>query len=66
MNARGLLAAAVRRRHLYLPALVLHRTAADAFFSVHLRIGNHAGHRRGQARHQQQDQYTESAKNTHC
>ena len=62
---RGLLAAAVRRRHLHLPALILHRAAAGALFGVHLRIGNHASHRWGHARHQQQEQHTELAKNTH-
>jgi hypothetical protein len=62
---RSLLAAAMRRRHFHLSALILHRAAAGTLLSVHLGIGNHAGHRRGQACHQQQDQYTELAKRLH-
>ena len=41
-------AAAMRRRHLHLTALVLHHAAAGALLSAHLRIRNHAGHCRGQ------------------
>jgi hypothetical protein len=45
VNARrSLLAAAMRRRHLHLTALVLHRAAAGALLSSHLRVRNHAGH----------------------
>jgi len=45
VNARrSLLAAAMRRRHLQLTALVLHHAAAGALLSAHLRIRNHAGH----------------------
>ncbi len=45
VNARrSLLAAAMRRRHLHLTALVLHHAAAGALLSAHLRIRNHAGH----------------------
>jgi hypothetical protein len=45
VNARrSLLAAAMRRRHLHLTALVLHRAAAGALLSAHLRVRNHAGH----------------------
>jgi hypothetical protein len=47
------------------PALVLHHAAAGTFFGVHFRTGNHAGHRRSQARHQQQDQHIELVENTH-
>ena len=46
---RGLLAAAMRHRHLYLTALVLHHAAAGTLFRVHLRIRNHASHCRGHA-----------------
>lgn len=47
---RSLLAAAMRRWHVvHLPALVLHHAAAGALFGIHFRVGNHAGHRRGQA-----------------
>jgi hypothetical protein len=55
----------MRSRHLHLPALVLHHEAAGAFVGIHLGIGNHAGHRWGEARHQQQDHHTELAKKTH-
>lgn len=46
---RGLLAAAMRCRHLRLPALILHHAAAGTFLGAHGSIGNHAGHCR--ARH---------------
>ena len=62
---RSLLAAAMRCRHLHLPALILHRPAARTLLGVHLSIGNHAGHRWSQAGCQQQDQRTELAENTH-
>ena len=66
VNARrSLLAAAMRRRHPHLPALVLHHAAAGTLLGAHFRIGNHAGHCRGQAGHQQQDQHTELAKSAH-
>ena len=66
VNARwSFLAAAMRRRHPHLPALILHHAAAGALLSAHLRIGNHAGHCRCQACRQQQDQDTELAQNTH-
>ena len=66
VNARrSLLAAAMRRRHPHLPALILHHAAAGALLSAHLRIGNHAGHCRCQACRQQQDQDTELAQDTH-
>jgi hypothetical protein len=62
---RSLLAATMRRRHLHLPALVLHHAAAGALLSAHLRTRNHAGHCWSQAGYQQQDQHTELAENTH-
>ena len=62
---RGLLAAAMRRRHSHLTALILHHAAAGTLMDVHRRIGNHAGHCRGQARHQQQNQQTELAQGLH-
>ena len=66
VNARrSLLAAAMRRRHSHLTALVLHHAAAGAFLSAHLRVRNHAGHCWSQAGYQQQDQHTELAENTH-
>jgi hypothetical protein len=67
VNARcSLLAAAMRRRHVVrLPALALHRATAGALFGAHLRVLNHAGHRRGQTRHQQQNQHPELAENMH-
>lgn len=66
VDARGsLLAAAVRRRHFHLTALVLHHPAAGAFLSAHLRVRNHAGHSWSQAGYQQQDQHTELVENTH-
>jgi len=45
---RSLLAATMRRRHSHLTALVFHHAAAGAFLSAHFRIGNDAGHCRGQ------------------
>jgi len=66
VNARrSLLAAAMRRRHSHLPALMLHHAAAGTLLSAHLRIRNHAGHCWSQAGHQQQDKHTELAENTH-
>ena len=53
VNARlSLLAAAMRRRHPHLPALILHHAAAGALLSAHLRIRNHAGHCWNQAGYQ--------------
>ena len=63
---RSLLAAAVRRRHPHLSALVFHHAAAGTLLSAHFSIWNHAGHCRSQARHEQQNQHTELAKNPHC
>ena len=63
---RSLMAAAMRGWHLHLAALIPHRAAAGLLFGIHFRAGNHAGHRRSQARHQQQNQHTELAKKTHC
>lgn len=62
---RSLLAAAMRRWHYHLTALVLHHAAAGTFLGRHSRIGNYAGHCRGQAGHKQQDQPTELAKSAH-
>jgi len=43
VNARrSFLAAAMRRRHPHLPALVLHHAAAGTLLGAHFRIGNHA------------------------
>jgi hypothetical protein len=55
----------MRRRHLHLTALVFHHSAAGAFLSAHLRVGNHAGYCWSQAGYQQQDQHTELAKRAH-
>ena len=67
VNARSsLLAAAMRRRLVVrLPALALHRATAGALFGAHPRVRNHARHRRGQTRRQQQNQHPELAANTH-
>jgi hypothetical protein len=62
---RRLLATAMRRRHPHLPALILHHAAASTLLGAHLRIGDHAGHRWGQACYQQQNHHTELAKDTH-
>jgi hypothetical protein len=59
------LAAAVRCRHLHLPALVVHRAAAGAFFCVHFGIGNHASHHWSHAGCEQQNKRTELAEKTH-
>ena len=62
---RSLLAAAMRRLHLHLLTVVLHRLAANPLLGIHLHVGNHAGHRRRQIGHQQQDHDAELAKRTH-
>jgi hypothetical protein len=62
---RSFLAAAKPRRHPHLPTLVLHHAAAGTLLGAHLRIGDHAGHRWGQACYQQQNHHTELAKATH-
>jgi hypothetical protein len=64
VNARRCMAAAMRRWHLHLAALVLHYPAAGAFFGIHLRIRNHASHCGRQAQHQQ-EQHTELAEHMH-
>jgi hypothetical protein len=46
---RGLLAAAMRCRHLHVTALVLHHATAGPLVGAHCSIGNHTGHCRGYA-----------------
>jgi hypothetical protein len=62
---RHLLAATMRCRHFHLPALFLQHATAGAFLNAHLSVWHHAGNCRGEASHQQQNQHTELAKNSH-
>jgi hypothetical protein len=48
-TGRGLLAAAMRCRHLQLTALILHHATAGPLVGAHCSIGNHTGHCRGHA-----------------